>query len=405
MAITEILTGHDTTTEKGWLRLLLGLAGLWGLAAWSYELANGLAVTGMRDVVSWGMYIFSFAFFIGLAAGGLIVASAAEVFGIQSLKILSRLGVLSALACVTVAALLVIPDLGKPQRILNIIIHPNWTSPLVWDLTIIAIYFTFAAVDLFVLTRSANNRGSWYKPVRALAFIGLPLAVLLHSVTAWIFGLQISRTYWNTALLAPLFVVSAILSGAALVVVLVLIVSRVDTIEIPSSTWGWMRGILAVSLATDLFFVGSEYVTTIWGNVPQARASLDVILPGGSWSWLFWTEWIVGGVIPFLFLVTPRLKKLPGSLGVASVLIMVGVYAFRIELVAAGFVKPLLPFPPGIAIGTFKSGVSSFQVPGTYSPTWVEYGIVVGLLALFIGIITYGYRHLHPLQDATDVSV
>ena len=83
----------------------------------------------MRDVVSWGMYIFTFAFFIGLSAGGLIMASSAEVFGIKALKPLSRLGVLSAAACVSVAALMIIPDLGRPDRILNIFIHPNWTLP------------------------------------------------------------------------------------------------------------------------------------------------------------------------------------------------------------------------------------------------------------------------------------
>ena len=81
----------------------------WGLAAWIDELRYGLAATGMRDVVSWGMYIFTFAFFIGLSAGGLIMASSAEVFGIKALKPLSRLGVLSAAACVAVAALMIIP--------------------------------------------------------------------------------------------------------------------------------------------------------------------------------------------------------------------------------------------------------------------------------------------------------
>src|ERR1039457_2674364 len=129
----------------------------WGLAAWIYELHFGLSATGMRDVVSWGMYIFTFAFFIGLSAGGLIMASSAEVFGIKALKPLSRLGVLSAAACVTVAALMIIPDLGQPCRVINIFIHPNWSSPLIWDILIIPVYFVFSVVDLYVLQRHATE--------------------------------------------------------------------------------------------------------------------------------------------------------------------------------------------------------------------------------------------------------
>ena len=102
---TAALPVRATRTYRpiwGWYAALVLLMA-WGLAAWIYELHYGLAATGMRDVVSWGMYIFTFAFFIGLSAGGLIMASSAEVFGIKALKPLSRLGVLSAAACVTVA--------------------------------------------------------------------------------------------------------------------------------------------------------------------------------------------------------------------------------------------------------------------------------------------------------------
>src|SRR5579875_2992463 len=90
--------GARLNLNRVWMLVLL-LVGAWGLFAWGYELAHGLASTGMRDVVSWGMYIFSFAFFVGLSAGGLIMASSAEVFGIAALRPLARLGVLSALAC------------------------------------------------------------------------------------------------------------------------------------------------------------------------------------------------------------------------------------------------------------------------------------------------------------------
>jgi dimethyl sulfoxide reductase membrane subunit len=380
---------------------ILWLAGLLGLAAWIYELKVGLASTGMRDVVSWGMYIFTFAFFIGLSAGGLIMASSAEVFGIAALKPLARLGVLSAAACVTVAAIMIIPDLGQPARILNIFIHPNWTSPLVWDILIISAYFVFSVIDLAVLQRHSQGRGALGRVIRVLAYVGLPMAVLLHSVTAWIFGLQIARTWWNTALMAPLFVVSAILSGTALVTLLALAAERWGGLTLTPETKRWLRGLIAIALLVDLFFVGCDYVTVLWGNVPADRSALNLVLPGGAFAWTFWVEWIAGGVLPLAFLLVPRLRRMPGALAIAAALAIVGVYAFRIELVVIGFINPLTQYPPGNALGTYTPGASSFQLIGRYSPTWVEYSIVLGLLALFGAIMTAGYRRLiRPARPA-----
>jgi len=381
--------------------LLLAIIGIIGFAAWIYELKHGLAATGMRDVVSWGMYIFTFAFFIGLSAGGLIMASSAEVFGIKALKPLARLGVLSAAACVAVAALMIIPDLGQPTRILNLVRHPNWTSPLLWDVLIITVYFIFSVVDLGVLQIHTNEPTRLRRTMRILAYVGLPTAVLLHSVTAWIFGLQISRTWWNTSLMAPLFVVSAILSGTALVTLLALAAERWGSFTLPVDTREWLRKFVAVTLLIDLFFVACDYITIFWGNVPADRSALNLVLPGGPFSWLFWGEWLVGGLVPLAFLFVPRLRKVAGSLGIATFLVLVGVYAFRIELVVVGFVNPLTQFPPGNALGTYNPTSSSFQLVGRYTPSIVEYAITLGLCALFAAIFTTGYRRLHLAHGKT----
>jgi len=394
--VGAVRSHHPIAWWYGALVLLMA----WGLAAWIYELHHGLAATGMRDVVSWGMYIFTFAFLIGLSAGGLIMASSAEVFGIKPLKPLSRLGVLSAVACVSVAALMIIPDLGKPFRVINIFIHPNWTSPLIWDILIITVYFVFSVVDLYVLQGHEADPSRWRTLTRVLAYVGLPTAILLHSVTAWIFGLQIARTWWNTSLMAPLFVVSAVLSGTALVTLLALAAERFGKVELREDTRRWLRGFIVVSLIIDLFFVGADYITVLWGNVPADRSALDLVLPGGPWAWLFWIEWIVGGAVPLALLLVPALRRMRGSLGLASALAIIGVLAFRIELVVIGFINPLTQYPPGNALGTYNPATTSFQLVGRYHPTWVEYGIVVGLVALFATIVTVGYQTLHVMEPA-----
>jgi len=376
----------------------LALLVLLGVSAWIYQLTQGLIATGMRDVVSWGLYIFTFAFFVGLSAGGLIMASGAEVFGVTSLKPLARIGVLTAAASIAIAAMTIIPDLGRPDRIYNLLLHPRWTSPLIWDVLIIVCYFVFAVVDLWVLA-GRQPSSARARTLRVLAYVGLPMAVLLHSITAWIFGLQISRPWWNTAVMAPLFVTSAILSGTALVALVALAAHRFDRLEVRRETWRAVCGLMAAALAVDLFLVASDYITILWGNVPRERAALDLILPGGSWQWLFWLEWVVGGLVPFVLLVVPRFRSRLSLVAVASVLVLVGVYAFRIELVVGGMLKPLLHLPPGIALGTFRSTQTSFQFTGIYHPTWVEYSIVVGLMALLALLITLGYRWLRRLPS------
>ncbi len=397
---TPPTAGHHPHARTGLWYAAIAVVAAFGLTAWIYELRTGLATTGMRDVVSWGMYIYTFAFLIGLSAGGLIVASSAEVFGVAALKPLSRLGVLSAGACVAVAGLMIIPDLGRPARVLNLFLHPNWSSPLIWDILIISAYFVFAIVDLTVLQRRAAAPSRWHRTARVLAYVGLPLAVLLHSVTAWIFGLQIARSWWNTALMAPLFVVSAMLSGTALVTLLALGAQRWTSFALPDATRRWLRGLIVVTLIVDLFFVGCEYITVLWGNVPDDRAVLRLVLPGGSWSWTFWMEWVVGGLLPLVLLLVPRLWRAPGVLGIAAALALVGVYAFRIELIVVGFVNPLTQYPPGIALGTSTTPAGSFQLVGHYAPTWVEYGIVLGLFAVFAAIVTVGFRGLHVTEDS-----
>jgi dimethyl sulfoxide reductase membrane subunit len=381
----------------GWIAAL-GLLVLWGLAAWIYQLTQGLIATGMRDEVSWGLYICTFAFFVGLSAGGLIMASAAELFGGKSLRPLARVGVLSAGACVLVAAMTIIPDLGNPQRVWELFRYPNWTSPMIWDVIIIAVYFCFAVVDLTLMSRRDILPAKRARALRIMAYIGLPAAVLLHSITAWIFGLQISRPWWNTALLAPLFVTSAILSGSALIALVAVVAERFDKLHLAPETWSTVRKLIATALAVDLFLTAADYLTILWGNVPQDRAALEMILPGGSWQWVFWLEWLVGGLIPFLLLTVPRWRGRRGAFAAACLLVMVGVYAFRIELVVGGLLQPLLSLAPGVSLGSFTAGSSSFQLVGSYHPTWVEYSIVVGLLAFLALLITLGYRWLRPAE-------
>jgi molybdopterin-containing oxidoreductase family membrane subunit len=351
----------------------------------------------MRGVISWGLYICTFVFLVKLSAGGLIVASSAEVFDITALRPLAKLGALTAAVCISLAGLTLIPDLGRPARILNLLLHPNWRSPMIWDAFIVGVYFGLAVSELRLMSNptTANQRR-----LRIMAFVGLPAAFALHSITAWIFGLQVSHIFWNTALMAPLFVVSAILSGTALITIIVAALRSTVNLDIAPTTWRKLGGLIAISLALDLFFVFSEYLTVLWAGVPDEVATLRMVLPGGEFAILFWLEWVLGGIIPFLLLVLPRTRANVKSIIISAALVLVGVYSFQLELIPVGMANPLIQLAPGNSLGTYDSGVSVFQFRGQYTPTWVEYLIILGLFALGAILLMLGYRYIVSEAEA-----
>ena len=133
-----------------------------GVGAFGYQFANGLVVTGMRNIVMWGQYILFFMFFVGLSAGGLIVASAGRLFGVKAFKPITRLAVLEATVAVILAATFILPDLGRPERVLNIPLYFNPTSPMVWDITIVMVYMGLSATYVWLYARAdLARRGSW----------------------------------------------------------------------------------------------------------------------------------------------------------------------------------------------------------------------------------------------------
>ena len=225
-----------------WL-IVLGVLIAAGLATWIYQLTQGLQITHMRDNVIWGLYIIFFMYFVGLSAGGLIIASAGRLFGMDRFRSIVRLAVVEAAIAVFVAALFILPDLGRPQQLYHLIINGHWLSPMIWDIVVIGIYLVISLVYLWLYTRRDHAaRGSWMalgtkdtsaaarasdsKATYWLAWLALPAAVLVHSITAWIFGLQISRGFWYSAIMPPLFVSSALVSGLGLVIILAMVTRR-----------------------------------------------------------------------------------------------------------------------------------------------------------------------------------
>jgi molybdopterin-containing oxidoreductase family membrane subunit len=379
-----------------WLALL-GAALAAGLGAWAYQLANGLAVTNMRNPMMWGLYITLFMYFVGLSAGGLIVASAGRLFGATRLKPVVRLAVIEATVAVMIAALLLLPDIGRPDRVWHLLRYPNLTSPLVWDLTIVTVYFLISATYVWVYTRADLARrgsllalGTGTSPADErrdermkglLAAVGLPSAILLHSITAWIFGLQISRGFWYSAIMAPLFIASALVSGTGLMILLALVVRRIGRVAFRNELVAYLGGLLAVFIAVEGFLVFSEMLTAAY---PGAGFEADPVrrLLTGPYRGFFWFEVIAGLVVPFVLLAVRRWRMDARLVAVASVLAVAGILVHRINIVLNGLSYATVPFPPGVPVGTAQpEGTTSFMLSYFYHPSLIEYLVAGGVLA------------------------
>lgn len=359
---------------------VLGALVVAGVAAWIYQLANGLGVTGMSNGVSWGLYIACFMFFVGLSAGGLIVASSASVFHIAEYKKVALPAIICSTVCICCAGMFVLIDMGGIQRVWRILVGPNPTSPLVWDVCVISCYLI---INIVYLAFMCSKKPGAADKVSIVSRFALPIAILVHSVTAWIFGLQVSKE-WYTAIMAPIFVASAMDSGLALLLLALMGLNKSGVFKVENKLISSLAGLLAVCIAVDAFFIGCECLTMAYPGAKGAEALS--VMAGGITAPFFWIEIIGGLLIPFLLMVFAKNRANMKLVGLACVLVVAGVFCKRIWLLFTSFYEFNIAGAPGVISGSSAargaSGVDVFAMLGTYAPTWVEIAVVVGVVSL-----------------------
>lgn len=370
------------------LKMTYGILGAFvvaGVAAWIYQLINGLGVTGMNNGVSWGLYITCFMFFVGLSAGGLIVASSASVFHIAEYKKVALPAVICSTVCICLAGMFVLIDLGGIQRVWRIITGPNPTSVLLWDMVVIACYLIINIVYLVFMC--SKKPGAEHK-VAIVSRFALPVAILVHSVTAWIFGLQLAKE-WYSAIMAPIFVASAMDSGLALLLLSLMGLNKSGLFKIEKKLISSLAGLLATCIAIDAFFIGCECLTMAYPGAKGAEAL--GIMATGITAPFFWIEIIGGLVIPFCLMVFAKNRANMKLVGVSCVLVILGVFCKRVWLLFTSFYTFNISGAPGAISGSTAArgalGVDVWAILGTYSPTWVEIVVVLGVVAL--GVLAF----------------
>ena len=334
-----------------------------GFCAYLFQLTQGLCVTGMSNGVSWGLYITCFMFFVGLSAGGLIVASSAHVFGIESFKRVSMPAVITSTVCILCAGAFILIDLGGIQRIWNMFIHLNFTSPLAWDMCVITTYLVINVLDIIWLRRGDERK------VKMLSYVALPVAILVHSVTAWI------------------FVASACDSGLALLMVVLAAVRKAGVFDCGRELFANLARLLATFIAVDAFFIGCELLTTAYPGTEGASHVLGIMTSGAT-APFFWFEILGGLLIPFVLLASAKRRECTGVVVAASALVMCGVFCKRVWLLFTSFTVTNVYGAPGISSGSTAArgadGFDMWALAGSYMPQPVEFAVVAAVVSFCI---------------------
>ncbi len=352
-----------------------------GFCAYVFQLTQSLCVTGMSNGVSWGLYITCFMFFVGLSAGGLIVASSAHVFHIESFKRVAMPAVITSTVCICCAGAFILIDLGGIQRIWNMFVHLNFTSPLAWDMCVITTYLVINILDIVWLRRGDERK------VQMLSYVALPVAILVHSVTAWIFGLEIAKEGWYSAIMAPIFVASAMDSGLALLMCVLAASKKAGVFDCGEKLFADLARLLATFIAVDAFFIGCELLTVAYPGAAGATELLGIMTSGAT-APFFWFEILGGLLVPFLLLASAKRRQRTGVVVAASALVMTGVLCKRVWLLFTSFTMTNVYGAPGISSGSTAArgadGFGMWALTGSYAPTPVEVAVVIAVVSFCI---------------------
>ena len=303
-----------------------------GLVLWFMQLSGGMVQTAMRNLDSWGLYITGFMFFVGLSAGGLIISSVPKALGIRGFGGISKVAVFSSIACTVVAIGLVVVDMGQPFRVWELFVYSNLGSPLMWDIIVLSTYLILSCVYLWAQIQAERGKVSAVA-LRIVSVIALVTAVLVHSVTAWIFGLQQGREMWHTALLAPWFVSSALVCGTALVMVVVMALRKVGYLQLDQSYMVKLAKLLGAFVMVDLYFFGCDLLNEAFPG--GSGVEVVAMLTTGPLAPYFWTE-IIGCAICAVICFTPALRT-NTLLVIGALLAILGIFCKRVQLLVGGF--------------------------------------------------------------------
>jgi molybdopterin-containing oxidoreductase family membrane subunit len=425
--VDKILVSVTRTTGGFYKFLVVSLLILaWFGFAYYQQLSKGLVVTGLNEPIYMGLYIATFIWLVGLAHGGISISAAVTVFKLENYKPVARLGELLTLICLTLSGIMITFDIGRPDRALNLLRFGRWQSPLSWDVFIIVLYFmgslTFFYIGLrrempemikrfpdTLMTGVYKFLGAGYKGTekdarvnkKAGYYLGIALLLVMCSASGFviplIFALQVAQPGWFTALF-PIYFLAAALGSAMAAVIIMAYVSRrmFDWYDfIPDRIIVGLANVLRVFLLVYIYFIVCEHLVIRYAGLgPEQNVSNAMFF--GEFAPFWWAYLIFGLIVPFLMLVIPQTRTIKGIL-IASCLVVPALWLKRMIIVVPPLSRQLFPNPV-IDPATRSSFIDPLTTIGVYSPSWVEWSLLVGTLAL--GVLLFAiFAKFFPLIE------
>ncbi|MEC9487189.1 MAG: NrfD/PsrC family molybdoenzyme membrane anchor subunit [Prosthecochloris sp.] len=356
-----------------WIALLIVVIAA-GLNAWAVQLDTGLGVTGMGRDISWGIYIAQFTFLVGVAASAVMVVLPYYLHNRREFARIVIVGEFLAVSAAVMCMLFILADLGKPQRVLNVLRYPTPNSMVFWDVVVLNGYLLLNLVGGWTVL-GAERKGvappSWVRP---LIYLSIPWAFSIHTVTAFLYAGMPGRHLWLTAVLAPRFLASAFAAGTAILILISFILRKTAGFDAGDEARKKLTVLAAYAGIANFFLLGMEFFTAFYSNVPAHMHSLQHLYFGlhghGQFVPLMWLS-LLGGIASVIVLLVPALRSRSSWLVAACVGLVASIWIDKgIGLVIGGF----LPTP--------------LEEIVQYVPTLTEMTVTAGIWAIGLLLLT-----------------
>jgi len=392
-----------------------GLIVLCGIGAFAYikQLKEGLIVTNMGDYVSWGIYISNFVFFVAVSLVGSLITAIFRLSGVQWRTPLTRIAEIIAVSNITFAALIIIVDMGRPERLYFLFNHGRVQSPILWDVIVITTYFFLSLFLLYItlipdismlisfkykLGKRFSKIYKWLasfwkgteaqekirdRAISMLCVIIVPVAFCIHTVTSWLFATTY-RPGWDSSNFGAYFVSGAFLVGAGAVVVAMYVYRKVYKLElyITDDHFDKMGKITVLLALLYLYFNVNEFLVPAFKMKKEEKDYLNGLF-SGDYSIMFWFAVLTGMIIPILILIFKRGRK-PLPMFIAGIMVVVAAWFKRYLIVTPTLLHPFLP--------KYNSPLRFNH----YFPSWEEWAITIGSMAGVLLIITF-FTRIFPI--------
>ncbi len=407
----DLLPQKFGTGGRIWAGILVVLC-LLGLYGYYRQVTLGLEVTGMRDYASWGIYISNFVFFVAISLVGSLITAIFRLADVQWRTPLTRISEIIAVSAILFASLIIIVDMGRPERFTHLFLYGRLQSPIMWDVIVITTYLTISVLFLYfpllpdmpILIKNSKEGsvqqkiykflGSFWKgtavqfrisenAVRIISVMIIPVALGVHTITSWLFATTY-RPGWDSTNFGAYFVAGAFLVGAGGVLVAMYVFRRAYHLEayITEKHFSNMSKIVVLLALVYLYFNINEYLVPAYKMKTSEEHHLRSLFMG-DFARMFWSAIIMSMIIPVVVLLFPKGRK-PFPAFVMGIFVVVGSWFKRYLIVTPTMLSPFLPM---------------YDVPDSYKhyfPTWEEWAITTGSLAGTLLIITI-FTRLFPI--------